>query len=186
MTSDYEWLDKWASKIHGKRTLELGCGRGIDTRRISKMAKTLVACDVNPAANLDDVATIMCIDHSKVLPFANREFDVVIASLSLHYFDWQTTEQIIQEISRVLLPGGILLCRLNSENDVNYGAVGNREIEPGLYKVNGAQKRFFSKSDIFRLLAFPWIELEIEHKVIDRYLRKKAVWELCVQNAYSA
>lgn len=186
MKSDYNWLDKWVSKIQDKHALELGCGAGIDTRKLSRMAKTLIASDINPPVDLSDIATIKYLDHRKALPFGNRQFDVVIASLSLHYFDWQTTEEIIKEIARVLIPGGSLLCRLNSEDDVNYGATSNREIEPGLYNINGIEKRFFSKSDIERLLASVWTELEIEHKVIDRYLRKKFVWELCVKNSNSA
>lgn len=47
---------------------------------------------------------------------------------------------------------GILLVQLNSTKDVNHGAVGHEEIEPGFYLVNGERKRFFDQDSIDTLL----------------------------------
>jgi hypothetical protein len=46
----------------------------------------------------------------------------MIADLSLHYFSWDETKKIVNEIKRVLKEDGFLLVRVNSVNDTNYGA----------------------------------------------------------------
>jgi ubiquinone/menaquinone biosynthesis C-methylase UbiE len=51
------------------------------------------------------------------LPFADETFDVVYASLSLHYFDEETTNLIFKEIYRILKPGGILAYITNPISD---------------------------------------------------------------------
>lgn len=180
--SDYQWLDNWSSRLVKKRVLELGSGSGIDTAAIAKLAGAVVACDLAPGVELSSVATVIELDHSEPLPF-NREFDVVIASLSLHYFDWVTTKNIVAEISRVLIGGGFLLCRVNSDEDINYGARGYPQLEPGLYDVDGTSKRFFDKASILELFSGHWALTDLEHKSIDRYQKSKYVWEFGAVNA---
>jgi SAM-dependent methyltransferase len=111
------------------------------------------------------------------LPFGS-EFDVVVASLSLHYFDWITTKNIVAEISRVLVDDGFLLCRVNSNQDINYGARGYPKLESGLFDVGGMSKRFFDKTSILDLFSGDWTFIDLEHKSIDRYQQTKTVWEL--------
>jgi SAM-dependent methyltransferase len=180
--SDYQWLEKWSSHIWGKRVLELGCGSGIDTRSIARLASTVVACDLEPGSELSLTVQVLELDYSKSLPF-KKEFDVVVASLSLHYFDWKTTERIVAEIARVLVTGGILLCRVNSNEDINYGAQKYPELESGLLNVEGMPKRFFVKSNILQLFSGNWVLTELEHKSIDRYPKTKYVWEFGAVNA---
>ncbi len=176
--SDDNWLDKWSPQLKEKRVLELGCGQGLDTLIIAKEARSVVACDTNPVLSTDDRVSVLALDHSKSLPFRSDKFDVVIASLCLHYFCWHKTEDIVREISRVLTNEGLLICRLNSEEDVNYGATGYPEIESGLYDVSGSSKRFFSKNDVLKLFSSHWLICELQHKSIDRYQHPKFVWEL--------
>lgn len=180
--SDHQWLHKWSSHISGKRVLELGCGSGTDTDSIANLTDSLVTCDVRPAEGLKKTACGLILDHSRPLPF-EKSFDVVVASLCLHYFDWTTTENIIVEISRILVNKGVLLCRLNSDQDINYGARGFPEIEPGLFDVNGADKRFFDQQSIVRLFTGHWQLTELHHKSIDRYRMSKSIWEFGAINA---
>ena len=180
MKPDHKWLVKWASYLRGKKVLELGCGQGIDTLLISSWAESLVTCDFNPHRSEEDNVAAIKMDHSKTLPFISGEFDVVVASLCLHYFYWDNTERIIKDILRVLAKDGVLICRLNSNQDFNYGAVGYPEIEPGLYDVDGTSKRFFSLNDALRLFGGRWEIIELEHKTIDRYELPKSIWDLGV------
>lgn len=181
VTTDYQWLDKWSSYISGKKVLELGCGSGIDTRSVSDLASSVVACDLKPGSKFPLNVEVLELDYSKPLPF-KKEFDVVIASLSLHYFDGKTTQGIVAEIARVLMVGGILLCRLNSSEDINYGARESPALETGLVNVGGTAKRFFDKSSILELFAGHWAFIELQHKSIDRYTKTKHVWEFGVVN----
>jgi SAM-dependent methyltransferase len=182
MRQDHRWLENWLEKINNLVVLELGCGEGIDTRVIAQHAKSVVACDKSPLQSNTDVTTILKLDHSENLPFNDHSYDLVIASLCLHYFDRSTSNRIVAEISRVLKNRGVLLCRLNSVRDVNYGATGYPEIETGVYNVEGEQKRFFSERDIRQLFPDPWVLSPLVEKSIDRYGDEKVVWEFTVTN----
>jgi SAM-dependent methyltransferase len=90
------------------------------------------------------------LDISQPLPWRGNSFDVVIADLSLHYFDEATTDAIAAEISRVLAPEGVFLARVNSIDDTAHGAGQDEEIEPGFYRHRGHYKRFFDEGAIRR------------------------------------
>jgi SAM-dependent methyltransferase len=173
MKTDYIWLDKWAGRLRNKTVLELGCGQGIDTACISAVSKKVTATDLKPYDN----SKVMQLDHSSKFPFDDGSFDVVIASLCLHYFTHSKTVEIIKEISRILVKGGLIICRINSTMDHNYGAIGYPEIEKNTYSVHGRTKRFYEKQEIEEIFSYPWELLSLEHKEIDRYEKLKYVWE---------
>lgn len=76
--------------------------------------------------------------------------------------------------------GGVLLCRLNSTEDHNFGATGNPEIEKNFYLVNGEPKRFFDKVSVQFLFAEGWETLSLEHLTTKKYIKAKALWEVAV------
>jgi ubiquinone/menaquinone biosynthesis C-methylase UbiE len=84
----------------------------------------------------------MQIDLTKKLPFEDASISVIIADLSLHYFNAVTTKSIIKEIKRVLKPNGYLIGRVNSVNDINCGALSGKEIEKHFYLTQSGYKRF--------------------------------------------
>lgn len=175
MKQDYQWLEGYAQTLLGQHVLELGSGSGIDTKVILKHANSVIATDLYPNQNTQIRA--IALDHSKPLPFKNRQFDVVVASLCLHYFPRKTTQAIFEEIARVLKPDGTLICRVNSYQDAKHGAVGFPVIEPGLLNVNGKPKRFFRAAEIRELLGGFFIINSMEHRTIDRYQSPKCVYE---------
>ncbi len=183
---DDQWLDKWEPVIKGQAVLELGCGDGVDTRVLLESASSVIACDLNGAdiegnrVTMSDVQFLE-LNHAQPLPFENARFDVVLASLSLHYFTWEKTRDIVAEISRVLVPEGVLICRVNSTQDVNYGAKGYPQIEYGLYEFERQTKRFFSRQDVVGLFEKHWFINDLRHDVIDRYEFHKNVWSFSAQ-----
>lgn len=52
-------------------------------------------------------------DFSKTLPFENESIQVIIADLSLHYFNDKTTKSVVKEIKRVLKKDGYIIGRVN-------------------------------------------------------------------------
>lgn len=174
MIHDHDWLESYSDMLRGKAVLELGCGSGIDTNFISRLACSLVSGDIEPQACVDGALEL---DHSKTLPFKDRTFDVVVASLCLHYFCMAKTKEVITEISRVLKYRGLIICRLNSYKDENYGAVGYPELEPGFYNVKGEKKRFFREEEIRELWSREFALSKVVHKNIDRYEEAKFVYE---------
>lgn len=167
--------------------LELGCGPGQDTAWLARHGFTrITATDLSTEALAKcalaaPAAHLVCHDLHEPLPFADDSFDVVIASLCLHYFEWDKTEEIVRDIRRCLRPESLLLCRLNSTNDVHYGAVGHKEIAHHYYDVDGDPKRFFDSSEIDALFRAGWNCLFKEESVINRYEKAKAVWEIVLR-----
>lgn len=126
-------------------------------------------------------AMLAQMDLRKGLPFRNGTFQVIIASLSLHYSLWAQTQRVISDVQTCLKPGGYLLARFNSHNDVHHGAVGYPEIEPGCFLVEGELKHFFDQGSLGRLFQEQWQVCGLEEKVIHRYGKPKVVWELAAE-----
>ncbi|WP_420476528.1 class I SAM-dependent methyltransferase [Noviherbaspirillum sp. ST9] len=169
--------------------LELGCGNGLDTRWLAAQGfADITATDLSAEA-LEECARAVpsvravCHDVREPLPFADERFDVVIASLCLHYFAWDKTVEIVREIRRCLAPDGLMLCRLNSTRDVHHGAVGHRKIAHHFFDVRGGCKRFFDASEVDTLFADGWQRVSTAELTIDRYEMPKKVWEVILRKA---
>ena len=182
MTDD--WLERWLALLTPEHeVLELGCGSGRDTKYLANRGFQVVAVDVAEdaletcARNVPKARTLRH-DIAQPLPFADKSYPVIIASLCLHYFSWQQTLKILSEIKRCLEPDGWLLARFNSTHDVHFGAVGFREIEPDFYLVRGKSKRFFDRKALWELLSEGWEIRSLEEMTIARYEKPKVVWEV--------
>jgi len=97
---------------------------------------------------------------------------------------WEETVPIVDRVRLALRPGGVLLCRLNSTEDRNFGADGYEEIEPGYFLVNGQPKRFFDEGAVPRLFDGGWNVVALEYITTDKYEKPKAAWEIVLETAY--
>lgn len=184
------WLNRWMPLVIERSgdapVLEIGCGHGDDTVTLRKAGLNVVAFDLSPisvaAAKLRAPgASIECRDTRDPFPEAATQLGIVVASLSLHYFPWVQTADIIRRIWECLSPGGIFLCRLNSTEDHNFGAGDGTQIEENFYVANGQEKRFFDKIALERLFAQGWDLLSMEHMTSRKYLKQKAMWEVVLE-----
>lgn len=184
------WLDRWLALVQtraaGTTVLEIGCGQGEDTATLAAAGLSVHAFDISQAATAVaklrvPSANIECRNLRKPLPASAQNLGAIVASLSLHYFSWTETIDIVQRIRACLGPGGLLLCRLNSADDHNYGASGHPEIEPNFYLVNGEPKRFFNKASVQLLFADGWATLSLEHSTTGKYIKTKALWEIVLE-----
>lgn len=97
---------------HGRRVLEIGCGRGAFARHVASLGPSLlVACDysevaVRMAADLSQEPDYAVADIQR-LPFAEDSFDLVISCETIEHVPNPSTA--VAELSRVLRPGGTLL-----------------------------------------------------------------------------
>ncbi|HET7034042.1 MAG TPA: class I SAM-dependent methyltransferase [Thermomicrobiaceae bacterium] len=153
------WLDRFDEVFQpGPRTLELGCGLGHDAGDLGAVGLKVVALDcerarVALAREEAPTAALLVADLARSLPFPGGAFDLVVASLSLHYFDQASTGRIVTEIARVLRPEGQLLCRVNAIGDVLHRYGQGIELEPGLFEVTpGRTKRFFTPESLAAFL----------------------------------
>jgi len=110
------WLDDYREiLLENKNTeiLDLGCGIGADTLYLIERGYNVLSCDFSNEA-LKSIRKNILNSKTKYLdmfdrfPFSDKSYSVIIADLSLHYFDNDTTLHIMKEIKRVLKNNGIL------------------------------------------------------------------------------
>lgn len=194
MRDDDRWLDPWLQTLRqhagGNPVLELGCGDGRDTAVLAGAGFDVQALDRSSGSLLVARGRLLRPAGGGRAHFTRGDlrdpwppgpYGAVLASLSLHYFDWPTTEALVQRVAGALAPGGLLLCRLNSTADHHWGASGHPAIDgdPHYRLVDGQPKRFFDRADVLRLFdARHWQHLALEEQVIDRYAQPKAAWLL--------
>ncbi len=100
--------------VTGRRVLEVGCGSGILTAWLVEQGASVTAFDVSEQMvalarnSVGGRARLLVADLGQPLVFAaDRSFDLVVASLVLHYVeDWQ---RVFRELHRVLVPAGVVV-----------------------------------------------------------------------------
>jgi len=149
------WLDDFAAVLVPNQTaIDIGCGHGDDTLTLLNAGLSVVAFDVDPdrvsnAATRAPAASCVAADLRSGIPLCDAVADVAIASLSLHYFDRQTTDSILRDLRRVTRRGATLLARVNVVGDqISRWGVGTErerdyfEVQPGEFK------RFFTEETL--------------------------------------
>ncbi len=184
-----DWLERFDDLIMAaqKPILDLGCGSGNDTLYLISKGKKVISCDQSPnaimniAKNFPECYDIKCFNMLDGMPFEDGSFEIVIADLCLHYFLEKDTKKILDEINRILQPGGHMILRVNSVNDVLHGAGDGREIEPHVYEMEGKTiKRFFDDDDI----RYFFKDFDIEYmkeEIMTRYKLEKRLYRVCVR-----
>ena len=184
-----DWLDKFDSIIAECKSpvLDLGCGCGNDTLYFIEKGKKVIACDQSMNAinniqkNFLEVLEARCFNMLDGFEFEDDSFEIVCADLCLHYFTEKDTCMILNEIRRILVPGGHLFVRVNSVKDVNHGAGQGIETEHHLYRTeDGMFKRFFDEEDVRRLFSGFDILFCEEQKML-RYHSEKIVFCVCLR-----
>ncbi|MEM8863792.1 MAG: class I SAM-dependent methyltransferase, partial [Chloroflexota bacterium] len=121
-------------------------------------------------------------DMREFFPTSPNIYPVILASLTLHYFDWEETVRLVEDIHHALEPDGLFLMRVNSTEDVLYGATGYPEISHHFYQVEERTKRFFDAENLDQLISEDkWTILSQEKVTIGRYDRPKIAWELVLR-----
>ena len=102
--------------------LDYGCGSGDIARALAEIGYTVSGCDISPGmlrvarmAGVDSSAAVTWIELDATeprLPFADRSFDVIIASSVLEYLSDPPAS--LRQLRRVVRDGGLLLCTVPS------------------------------------------------------------------------
>lgn len=102
-----------AGDVAGLETLDAGCGSGPLTEALRAKDAVVSGFDLSPAMvelareRLGEDADVRVADLGASLPYPDVRFDLVVASLALHYVeDWALT---LAELRRVLKSGGRLI-----------------------------------------------------------------------------
>lgn len=117
-------------------------------------------------------------------PIDDETYSLVIADLSLQYFNNKDTIHIMNEIKRILKTDGILLARVASVNDFNFGAGVGEELEKNFYFEGDYTKRFFDLEDVNKYFGIIGI-VEAEETSMTRdekeYLKPKVLYKVKVK-----
>src|SRR3954469_9531133 len=112
-----------AGDVAGRRILDAGCGSGPLFAALRDKGAVVTGFDqsagmvAHARRRLGEDADLRVADLADPLPFADGEFDDVIASLVLHYLrDW---DRVLAELRRVLKSDGRLIASVNHPMMVN-------------------------------------------------------------------
>lgn len=110
----------------GEKLLEVGCGMGTDLLQFARGGAICTGVDLTPRSietsrqrfKLYGVPGTFLIADGERLPFQDNSFDVVYSNGVLHHTP--DTAGAVQEIHRVLRPGGIAKVMLYYRHSLNY------------------------------------------------------------------
>lgn len=178
VTTNYEyWIANYESLIApGSTALDLGCGVGSDAEWLYNHRVDVIASDFSQGAldvvskRLPSIRTIR-FDMTNNFPFESDSFDTTVANLCIHYFSFEVTKRIVNEISRVLHERGILIACVNSLKDY-IPLEDDIEIEPNFYYTNGCNRRYFSTDEINTLFS-TWDIISINESSTSKYNYQK-------------
>lgn len=179
-----DWLEKYLPFINKGKDIpiiDLGCGFGNDTLYLSQRGFSVVSCDYSKMAlarlkHFIEKPNCCCLDMRDKLPFKSDSAKIIICDLSIHYFNEKTTKALIEEISRVLTLGGMLICRVNSIDELRTEREEIVELERNYYMVGDKKKRYFDRKDVQHLFSNFEISDILDYEM-KRYKNPKKVLE---------
>ena len=93
------------------KILDLCCGAGQTTQFLIAKSNQVTGLDISPVALVRAAKKVPQAEYveglAQNMPLANNQFDLVHTSSALHEMTPEELEQILQEVHRVLKPGGI-------------------------------------------------------------------------------
>ena len=117
-----QWLEEIAKYLPATpdlSILDLGCGTGRFTAPLARrFAARVIGLDLSKrmlalaARTLGDSGAVLVQGAAETMPFSDQFFDVVFVSMVLHHI--RSSPSAIEEIRRVIKPGGKLLIRTAS------------------------------------------------------------------------
>lgn len=182
------WSGTWRAVADGVprgRALDLGCGLGFDTEHLLALGFSVTAVDFSEAAVeasrvRNPNACHVVADIRELPDDLGDPFHLILANLSLHYFERADTEAIFGKIPGWLSTQGIFLFRLNAEDEAGAPA----DISSWkLVTVGGVRKQFFDQEKILGLLENRFDLLRIEKRASDRFGARKSLYEVAARKA---
>lgn len=122
----------WMSSImefdnyQGKKVLEIGGGLGTDLAQFAKSGADVTDIDFSVGHLrhaqrnfvLRDLSGDFHIGDAEALPYADNSFDLVYSNGVIHHTP--QTQNVVDEILRVLRPGGKIICMVYAQNSLNF------------------------------------------------------------------
>lgn len=124
-----EWHIPEMAEFHiwkGKKVLEVGCGLGTDAVQFARAGAEYTGIDLTPRSielvqkrfQQENLLGSFQVADGENLPFPDNHFDLVYSHGVLHHTP--NTQKAINEVHRVIKPGGKALIMLYHRNSYNY------------------------------------------------------------------
>jgi ubiquinone/menaquinone biosynthesis C-methylase UbiE len=177
----------------GSRVLELGCGNGKTLRGMLKMPWRITAVDISPTAV--EICRVMAkgmkgqggLDlltaDARALPFRPGSFDAVFAFHVIGHVYFADRQEMVKEVSRVLVPGGRMFFRDFSVADFRFGS--GKEVETGTFmRGDGVITHYFTReelSGLFRELTTVSISPAVWYQRVGAERKKRSEFEAVLE-----
>lgn len=124
-----------------RKVLDYGFGTGANTLHLAQFGFEMSGVEISEhavakaRARLDErglAADLRGITPGTQLPWPDSYFDVVIAWQVLCYNDWNSWQAAVEELERVLRPGGIFICATTAPGDISHSM--SDALGDGLYR----------------------------------------------------
>jgi len=134
----------------GSKVLDVGCGTGKTTAALIKMGMDVTGLDFSVSAISHCIGMYgekakFTLAECDRMPFPEDSFDAIVA---VHIFEHLDKEQIagtVKEISRVLIPGGIVFVRCFAVGDArSHGKTADT-------RGNGIAYRYYSEEEMIKI-----------------------------------
>jgi len=154
-------------KIKGKKVLDLGCGTGIYTKILKKKGARVWGIDISPRmidiAKKEVKGVEFRIGSATKLPYKSATFDIVLASLVVHYFG--NIDKAFREIRRVLKKDGVFI--FSSDNPVT-AATHKMRGRPRKYRIFG---NYFKEGKFYKRWPRLGIRIVYQHFTFQTMIR---------------
>jgi len=177
-----EYLPSVAARGAG-RLIDIGCGPGRHTIFAAHLGCRAIGVDAARAgiqhlrawATHENVLVDVAVADMRALPYSGNSFDCAIAWNVIYHGTADIVARAVNEIARILTPGGVFILTLISKRNARYGV--GAEIEPDTF-VNADDPgetshphRFYNRTDAEQLLfRFDISEArEVEQKTAGSY-----------------
>ncbi|TSA23924.1 class I SAM-dependent methyltransferase [bacterium] len=196
----FDWIA--TQKPRGK-LLEVGCGMGTDLLQLARCGLEVTGIDLTENGialaqkrfDLYQIPDELKVDDAENLSFNDNSFDIVYSFGVLHHTP--DTQKSIDEVYRVLKPGGLAVIMLYHTKSFNY--IIHRMLKApfdGNRKYRCPIERSYTKDEIYKIFQnYKNVQLEIEYflttgygiiwdlipKYFHRYLGHKWGWHIIIK-----
>jgi malonyl-CoA O-methyltransferase len=104
---EHRVLQPWIASLHPRRAIDVGCGTGRWTRRLSAIGLDASPAMLAVASGKPGLHGRLAVADAAALPIASASADLVLCALTLGHI--RDPVAAIREFARILTPGGTLL-----------------------------------------------------------------------------